>query len=85
MPGGPDYIDKTEWEDFLTNRLLGVLTKVDKNLESNSAKDAASYNGAAAAALHDSIFSVNNPGHLFKLKWLAVLNPNSEEQASVRS
>jgi hypothetical protein len=82
---GPHYIPKAEMEDFLHNRLLGVLTKVDKRLESNPGKDAAAYNGDFANTLRGSLLSVHNAPHLPKLQWLAVLNPNPEEQAQVRA
>jgi hypothetical protein len=80
---GEHYVPKADWDDFLQNRLLGVLTKVDKRLESNPGKTKAAYNDAVATKLRDSLLCSRNEAHLPKFPWVAVLNPNAEEQAQV--
>ncbi len=76
--------DMSEWKRFLTERCLGVLTKVDKALESNSTQNAAVYDKAAATKLRDSLMCRKHPQHLKKWPWVAVLNPNPNEQKDVR-
>ena len=76
--------DDLAWQEFITQRCLGVLTKVDKELESNSAKSATEYNTDAATKLRKSLLCEEHPPHLDKWKWVAVLNPNREEQEQVR-
>lgn len=67
-------------EEFLAKRCMGVLTKVDKELESNSTKPAVQYNSDAAAKLKSSLLCKEHPKHMMKWVWVAVVNPNSEEQ-----
>lgn len=71
------------WKHFIENRCLGVLTKVDKELESNTTKEAHQYNNDAAAKLKKSLTCAEHPAHLKKWPWTAVLNPNPEEQEQV--
>ena len=71
-------------EEFLEKRCMGVLTKVDKELESNSKKAAAQYNSDAAAKLKSSLLCKEHPKHMKSWPWVAVLNPNPEEQQQVR-
>jgi hypothetical protein len=75
--------DPAEWERFITTRCLGVLTKVDKELEGNSDKGAAEYNSHAAAKLRRSLLCEEHPPHMDKWVWVAVLNPNPNEQEQV--
>ena len=76
--------DPEAWSRFLTERCLGVLTKVDKALESNTEKGSPEYNGDAATKLRVSLLCQEHPEHLDKWPWVAVLNPNPEEQKQVR-
>ena len=69
---------------FLKERCLGVLTKVDKELESNSEKGATEYDRDTATKLRDSLLCAEHPRHIDKWPWVAVLNPNAEEQLQVR-
>jgi hypothetical protein len=77
--GDPDL-----WKQFITQRCLGVLTKVDKELESNTVKTSTEYDKDAAAKLRSSLNCTDHPPHLDKWPWVAVLNPNKEEQEQVR-
>jgi hypothetical protein len=72
------------WKQFITQRCLGVLTKVDKELESNTAKTPTEYDKDAATKLRSSLNCTDHPPHLDKWPWVAVLNPNKEEQEQVR-
>jgi hypothetical protein len=79
--------DDAAWKNFITKRCVGVLTKVDKELEDNSEKGASEYNKGAAAKLRGSLFCVGRAPHLDELvprSWVAVLNPNPNEQKQVR-
>ena len=78
--------DTEEWKRFITTRCLGVLTKVDKELEGNSDKGAAEYNSDAAAKLKQSLLCEGRAPHLNEIvprSWVAVLNPNPNEQEQV--
>lgn len=77
--------DLDAWTRFKTERCLGVLTKVDKALESNSKKGADAYNADAAAKLKRSLLCMDHELHQDKWDWVAVLNPNPNEQQEVRS
>lgn len=72
--------DADAWQEFISERCLGVLTKVDKELESNSDKGATEYNSEAAGKLRRSLMCEEHPAHLDKWPWVAVLNPNKNEQ-----
>lgn len=74
--------DAAAWRRFQKERCLGVLTKVDKELEDNQ-QDARSYNRDAAEKLKKSLLCVDHPKHLDTWEWVAVLNPTSFEQAKV--
>ena len=76
--------DQALYKRFITERCLGVLTKVDKELESNSQKVAAEYNRDAATKLRRSLLCEDHAAHLDKWIWVAVLNPNPNEQEKVR-
>ena len=72
--------DPALYKSFLTERCLGVLTKVDKMLESNSQKIATEYNRDAATKLRRSLLCEDHAAHLDRWTWVAVLNPNQNEQ-----
>jgi hypothetical protein len=71
------------YKEFIENRCLGVLTKVDKELESNSDKDPAEYNKEVVEKLRDSLHCTDTPEHMHEWPWVAVLNPNPNEQKQV--
>ena len=79
-----DLGDEAEWKRFISTRCLGVLTKVDKELEDNSEKSATEYNADAATKLRRSLLCEEHPAHQDKWPWVAVLNPNPNEQLQVR-
>lgn len=79
-----DLGDKPAWERFIDERCLGVITKVDKELEGNTVKSATDYDTDAATKLRKSLLCEEHPPHLDKWPWVAVLNPNPEEQLQVR-
>ena len=71
----------------MANRCLGVLTKVDvEPLQGNTAKAADEYNRDVAKKLRDSLTCADAPQHLNlrEWTWVAVLNPNHEEELKVR-
>lgn len=70
------------WATFMTQRCLGVYTKIDRSpsLESNTVKDAATYDADFAEKLRVDLNCENHDAHLLRMKWVAVLNPNPEEQ-----
>jgi hypothetical protein len=77
-------VDETAYGEFLQKRCMGVLTKVDKQLEMNSKNTATQYNSDAAAKLRESLTCEKHPPHMDKWPWVAVVNPNHEEQTQVR-
>ena len=79
-----DLGDEAEWKRFISTRCLGVLTKVDKELEDNSEKGAGVYNRDAADKLLRSLRCEEHIAHQDKWPWVAVLNPNPNEQLQVR-
>jgi GTPase SAR1 family protein len=80
-----DEVGDDVYEEFITNRCLGVLTKVDKELESNSDKGPAAYNEEVVEKLRHSLACTETPDHMHKWPWVAVLNPNPNEQEQVSS
>jgi hypothetical protein len=77
-------VDQAAYEEFLQKRCMGVLTKVDKELEINAKKTATQYNSEAAAKLRESLNCEKHDLHMHKWPWVAVVNPNPEEQQQVR-
>ena len=71
----------------MANRCLGVLTKVDvEPLQGNTAKAADEYNRDVAKKLRDSLTCADaqDDPDLHEWTWVAVLNPNREEEQRVR-
>jgi hypothetical protein len=80
-----DLRDQAAWKLFVDERCLGVVTKVDKELESNTIKSAIEYDADAATKLRKSLLCQDHAPHLDKWPWVAVLNPNPEETLQVCS
>lgn len=72
------------WKELIDTRCLGLLTKVDKELEPRDSSSAIDYNRKAAKKLRESLMCEEHPAHLDRWPWVAVLNPNPNEQLQVR-
>eukprot|EP01047_Picozoa_sp_COSAG01_P000853 COSAG01_NODE_17_length_39991_cov_30.596160_12_plen_1221_part_00 len=74
---GNNQGDKQQW---MHTNCLGVLTKVDKLLETDPNHNPTEYDRKFRERLKSWIHAELTPAHMLKPEWVAVLNPNPEEQ-----